>query len=185
MTPCAPDHRHNRAITLSAIPEPFTFIPEDQRSIALPDGSITSPFLDLFGRPPRDTGLRIRAQQPDHRRRSACTCLIPAISSASSKRVPNCRACFSPLTPATVPAKALRGPLQGVAGIGDSAKPRAVRRRSQPPRAPRSPIQVEFTEAALNLEPIHRSPSPEPRENIRIRAVRSDQVRVAIDVALC
>jgi hypothetical protein len=35
----------------SAIPEPFTFIPEDLRSIALPDGSISSPFLELFGRP--------------------------------------------------------------------------------------------------------------------------------------
>ncbi|MBN1125899.1 MAG: DUF1553 domain-containing protein [Sedimentisphaerales bacterium] len=41
----------------SAIPEPFTFIPENQRSIALADGSITSPFLELFGRPSRDTGL--------------------------------------------------------------------------------------------------------------------------------
>lgn len=41
----------------SLIPEPFTFIPEDCRSIALPDGSISSPFLELFGRPPRDTGL--------------------------------------------------------------------------------------------------------------------------------
>jgi len=41
----------------SAIPEPFTFIPEDQRSIVLADGSITSSFLELFGRPPRDTGL--------------------------------------------------------------------------------------------------------------------------------
>jgi hypothetical protein len=41
----------------SAIPEPFTFIPEDQRSIALADGSISSSFLELFGRPPRDTGL--------------------------------------------------------------------------------------------------------------------------------
>jgi len=41
----------------SAIPEPFTFIPDDQRSIALPDGSITSSFLEMFGRPPRDTGL--------------------------------------------------------------------------------------------------------------------------------
>lgn len=40
----------------SDIPEPFTFIPENQRSIKLSDGSITSPFLDLFGRPPRDTG---------------------------------------------------------------------------------------------------------------------------------
>ncbi len=41
----------------SAIPEPFTFIPEDQRSIALPDGSISSSFLEMFGRPARDTGL--------------------------------------------------------------------------------------------------------------------------------
>ena len=41
----------------SAIPEPFTYVPENQRSIALPDGSISSPFLELFGRPPRDTGL--------------------------------------------------------------------------------------------------------------------------------
>ena len=41
----------------SAIPEPFTFIPDDMRSISLPDGSITSPFLDTFGRSPRDTGL--------------------------------------------------------------------------------------------------------------------------------
>jgi hypothetical protein len=41
----------------SAIPEPFTFLPEGTRSIALPDGSITSSFLEMFGRPSRDTGL--------------------------------------------------------------------------------------------------------------------------------
>jgi hypothetical protein len=41
----------------SPIPEPFTFIPEDQRSIELADGSIGSSFLELFGRPSRDTGL--------------------------------------------------------------------------------------------------------------------------------
>jgi Protein of unknown function (DUF1553)/Protein of unknown function (DUF1549) len=40
----------------SSIPEPYTFMPDDQRAISLPDGSITSPFLELFGRPPRDTG---------------------------------------------------------------------------------------------------------------------------------
>jgi hypothetical protein len=56
----------------SPIPEPFTFIPEDQRSIALPDGSITSPFLEMFGRSPRDTGFesernnRITADQRLH-----------------------------------------------------------------------------------------------------------------------
>jgi hypothetical protein len=41
----------------SPIPEPFTFVPEDVRAIALADGSITSSFLELFGRPPRDTGF--------------------------------------------------------------------------------------------------------------------------------
>lgn len=41
----------------SMIPEPFTYIPEDHRSISLPDGSITSSFLEQFGRPSRDTGL--------------------------------------------------------------------------------------------------------------------------------
>lgn len=39
----------------SAIPEPFTFIPKEQRSIMLADGSIKSSFLEMFGRPGRDT----------------------------------------------------------------------------------------------------------------------------------
>lgn len=41
----------------SPIPEPFSFIPEQNRSINLADGSITSQFLEMFGRPSRDTGL--------------------------------------------------------------------------------------------------------------------------------
>lgn len=41
----------------SAIPEPYTFIPSRQRTILLADGSITSPFLEMFGRPARDTGV--------------------------------------------------------------------------------------------------------------------------------
>ncbi len=41
----------------SAIPEPFTFIPESHRTVTLADGSITSQFLEMFGRPARDTGL--------------------------------------------------------------------------------------------------------------------------------
>jgi hypothetical protein len=40
----------------SAIPEPYTFVPDNLRSIALPDGSISSSFLEMFGRPARDTG---------------------------------------------------------------------------------------------------------------------------------
>jgi hypothetical protein len=41
----------------SQIPEPYTFIPDNQRTILLSDGSITSQFLEMFGRPSRDTGL--------------------------------------------------------------------------------------------------------------------------------
>jgi hypothetical protein len=40
----------------SAIPEPYTFIPEGQSAVSLPDGSISSSFLELFGKPPRDSG---------------------------------------------------------------------------------------------------------------------------------
>ncbi len=41
----------------SMIPEPFTWVPGRVGAVRLPDGSITSPFLELFGRPPRDTGM--------------------------------------------------------------------------------------------------------------------------------
>jgi hypothetical protein len=41
----------------SAIPEPYTFIPDFQRAVELPDGSIGNSFLEMFGRPARDTGL--------------------------------------------------------------------------------------------------------------------------------
>jgi hypothetical protein len=54
----------------SRIPEPFTWVPEHHRTIALADGSITSSFLDLFGRPPRDTGMaseRANAPTPAQR----------------------------------------------------------------------------------------------------------------------
>jgi hypothetical protein len=47
----------------SRIPEPFTWIPEEQRTIALADGSITSTFLQMFGRPARDTGLESERNQ--------------------------------------------------------------------------------------------------------------------------
>jgi len=40
----------------SRIPEPFGYAPAGQRAIALADGSVTSAFLETFGRPPRDTG---------------------------------------------------------------------------------------------------------------------------------
>ena len=41
----------------SAIPEPFTYIPKGQSAVSIADGSITSPFLALFGRSARATGM--------------------------------------------------------------------------------------------------------------------------------
>ena len=58
----------------SRMPEPYTIIPPEQRSIALADGSITSSFLEMFGRPPRDTGLESERNNRTHGRRSGCTC---------------------------------------------------------------------------------------------------------------
>ncbi|MBN2642824.1 MAG: DUF1553 domain-containing protein [Victivallales bacterium] len=40
----------------SVIPEPFTYIPYGQKAVAIADGSITSSFLDSFGRSARDSG---------------------------------------------------------------------------------------------------------------------------------
>jgi hypothetical protein len=41
----------------SPIPEPFTYIPASKPAVAIADGSITSPFLALFGRSARATGM--------------------------------------------------------------------------------------------------------------------------------
>ena len=41
----------------SPIPEPFTYIPASARSVNLADGSITSSFLEMFGRSQRDSGM--------------------------------------------------------------------------------------------------------------------------------
>ena len=71
----------------SAIPEPYTFIPDNLRSIALPDGSISSSFLDLFGRPPRDTGLE--SERNDHI--TAAQKLYLLNSSQMQRKIEQCR----------------------------------------------------------------------------------------------
>ena len=45
----------------SDVPEPFAWIPKEQRSIKLADGSITSAFLELYGRPPAILDSRMSA----------------------------------------------------------------------------------------------------------------------------
>jgi len=55
---------------VSAVPEPFTYLPEEMRAIEIPDGNTTSAFLELFGRPARDTGRlteRNDAESPGQR----------------------------------------------------------------------------------------------------------------------
>ena len=41
----------------SPAPEPFSFLPPERQTVCIEDGSISSGFLSLFGRPARDTGL--------------------------------------------------------------------------------------------------------------------------------
>jgi hypothetical protein len=65
----------------SPIPEPFTFIPENRRSIELADGSITSPFLEMFGRSPRDTGL-----ESERNNRSTATQQLHLLNSSHIRR---------------------------------------------------------------------------------------------------
>jgi hypothetical protein len=48
----------------SPIPEPYTYIPENMPAVAIADGSITSPFLALFGRSARATGME---NERDHK----------------------------------------------------------------------------------------------------------------------
>jgi hypothetical protein len=49
---------------VSPIPEPFTYLPAEQRAIGLADGSIESPFLELFGRPGRSTSFESERTTP-------------------------------------------------------------------------------------------------------------------------
>jgi hypothetical protein len=65
----------------SIIPEPYTFMPEDQRAVALADASITSPFLEKFGRSSRDTGL-----ESDRNNRPTAAQLLHLLNSSHVRR---------------------------------------------------------------------------------------------------
>jgi hypothetical protein len=65
----------------SAIPEPYTYVPENVRSIALPDGSITSSFLEMYGRPARDTG-----QEMERNNRPTATQRLHLLNSSQIRR---------------------------------------------------------------------------------------------------
>jgi hypothetical protein len=89
-----PDHRHDGEV-LQPDPGAVHLHSRDQRSIALPDGSITSSFLETFGRPARDTGLEAERINGSPRR-NACTCSTRPTCSANWSRARNSRPSPSP-----------------------------------------------------------------------------------------
>jgi hypothetical protein len=106
----------------SAIPEPFTFIPETQRSIALPDGSISSSFLEQFGRPARDTGLESeRSSRPTADQR-----LHLLNSSHIQRKIENGPKLLALFQTAAPQAPAKRGKLSRPKITGESRSPREV-----------------------------------------------------------
>lgn len=53
------DITNSSEVYSSMIPEPYTAMPMYIRAISIPDGSITTGFLDLFGKSQRDTGKEL------------------------------------------------------------------------------------------------------------------------------
>jgi hypothetical protein len=94
----------------SAIPEPYTFIPDTLRSVALPDGSVTSPFLEMFGRPPRDTGL----ESERNNRISASQKLFLLNSSQFQRKLDSSRMIAFQSSPNRPPADIVRGMYLGI-----------------------------------------------------------------------
>ena len=94
----------------SAIPEPYTFIPSDLRSIALPDGSITSGFLDQFGRPPRDTGQ----ESERNNRITAAQKLTLLNSSVMHRKIEASRMIVFQTSPGRQPAEIVSGMYLGI-----------------------------------------------------------------------
>ena len=137
----------------SAIPEPFTFIPEGYRSIALPDGSITSPFLEMFGRPPRDTGLHAERSNritPDQR-------LHLLNSSHIQRKIEG-----SPKLQALLQSAALAGPGKpSRLGAGLKSGKAAKARRSKAAGGPSGIRQPDSVVNALFLTVLSRFPTRE------------------------
>ena len=94
----------------SAIPEPYTFIPDSVKSVALPDGSITSSFLEMFGRPPRDTGL----ESERNNRMSVSQKLFFLNSRQIQGKLESCRMITFQSSPERTPAESVRGIYLGV-----------------------------------------------------------------------
>ena len=94
----------------SAIPEPWTYIPDNLRSVALPDGSITSAFLEKFGRPARDTGQ----ESERNNRITAAQKLWLLNSSEMQKKIESSRMIAFQSAPNRTPAQVVTGMYLGI-----------------------------------------------------------------------
>lgn len=161
----------------SPVPEPFTFIPEDQRSIALPDSSITSSFLELFGRPARDTGFQME--------RSLATTADQRLYFLNSSHIqgkiedgPKLRSLFQSGQPTRV-----RGGRRGRDEKGEKVT-RAANRRRNAPGPEESASDQEQVAKTLYLSILSRFPTQEEMRTVAEYAEQASSKREAtIDLA--
>jgi hypothetical protein len=154
----------------SPVPEPFTFIPEDQRSIALPDASITSSFLEMFGRPSRDTGLEgERSSKPTADQR-----LHMLNSSHIQRKIensPKLQALFSSANTYTKPPK----PPKFRKGV-----------KYTPPPAPAGPTGEQKREEIVNqlyLTILSRFPTEQEKKTVAEYMQTGNKREAAVDLA--
>lgn len=163
----------------SAIPEPFTVIPEGFRSIALPDGSITSAFLEQFGRPPRDTGL-----ESERNNRPTADQRLHLLNSSHILRKleqgPKLQELFLAAAPKPA-AKIAKAAKAGKAGKGGRFAKSAPVRGTAPPAPAVQPLEVVNT---LYLLILSRRPTEEELQTVaeHVRSSRSRR-EAAIDIA--
>jgi len=131
----------------SAIPEPYTFIPPGVRSIALPDGSITSAFLEMFGRPPRDTGL----ESERNNRVTAAQKLWLLNSSALRQKIEQSRMIQYQTSPGKTPREIVVGMYLGILSrFPTEAESQAVETYFQSSKPGRREATVDVAWALMN-----------------------------------
>jgi len=155
----------------SAIPEPFTYIPEGKPAVTIADGSITSPFLALFGRSARATGM---VNERDHKPVPAQWLHLLNSSHIQRKleQGPKLRALLDPARPATVIADELYLTILSRLPTPEERKAIDVPVAATPAPATGRPVPaaaVSPTKAgkspAQKKGPPPRGPSPKRRED--------------------
>jgi hypothetical protein len=130
----------------SAIPEPYTFVPDDLRSIALPDGSITSSFLEMFGRPARDTGL----ESERNNRITAAQKLWLLNSSEIERKIESSRMIAFQTSPNRAPADIVSGMYLGILSRFPTARETGIAEASFEQGAARRQAVVDLAWALMN-----------------------------------